>query len=353
MFLAIALALLLPQSTAIDYAKAHTEKRITPVRISEPITIDGQLTEAAWSSAPTAGRFTQSEPAEGAPPSEPTEVRIMYDADNLYFGIVAHDRDPGKIIVNDLKKDFEMAQGDNIEIALDTFHDGRNGYMFATNPAGAKWDAQMGNEGREMNASWDGVWLAKSRIVGDGWVTEIAIPFKTLKFRGADKQTWGMNIRRTIRRYNEEDYWAPLPRIFNIERVSYAGTLENLEGIRPGLNLKLKPYFITSLARTGTNPTRKDGDVGGDIKFGVTSGLTWDFTYNTDFSQVEADTQQINLTRFSLFFPEKRDFFLENSGVFIFGNNEGRGPVASTRKGERPEDRERWVAGGRTTYRAT
>ncbi len=327
MIAALVFALLLQQTPSIDYVRAHAEQRLKPVRISESISIDGLLNEPGWTNAAVAGGFTQSEPAEGVPPSEQTEVKVMYDGDNLYFGVVAHDREPKKVIVSDLKKDFEKNQGDNVEIVLDTFHDGRNGYMFATNAAGAKWDAQMGNEGREMNSSWDGVWFAKARVVDDGWVAEIAVPFKTLKFRDAEIQSWGLNIRRTIRRRNEEDYWSPLPRIYNLERVSYAGTLEGLEGIKPGLNLKLKPYVISSLSRNTAAKIKRDGDMGFDAKYGITSGLTWDFTYNTDFSQVEADTQQINLTRFSLFFPEKRDFFLENSGVFVFGNNEGRGPI--------------------------
>src|SRR5262249_41122143 len=176
------------------------------------------------------------------------------------------------------------------------------------------------NEGRETNANWDGVWYVQARIVDDGWTAEIAIPFKTLKFPRTPVQTWGINFQRNLRRRNEGSFWAPLPRIYTIQRVSLAGTLEGMEGIEPGANVKFKPYVVANFLQNGTTGKRNyTGDAGFDLKYGVTTGLTWDFTYNTDFSQVEADEQQINLTRYSLLFPEKRDFFLENSGIFTFG----------------------------------
>jgi hypothetical protein len=191
---------------------------------------------------------------------------------------------------------------------------------------GAKWDAQMANEGRENNANWDGIWDVKARIAEDGWYAEIRIPFRTLKFTPEDEQTWGVNFQRRLRRLNENSHWAPLRRIHQVSRVSMAGTLEGLRGIRPGSNLRVKPFASTSAGQAGPGRAiRLDPDAGVDVKYGVTSGLTWDFTVNTDFSQVEADEQQVNLTRFSLFFPEKRDFFLENSGVFQFGSGETRG----------------------------
>lgn len=324
------IALLLQQvvgNGGLDYQAVRRDRRIQAIRVDEKITIDGVLNEKAWEQASTAGAFTQSEPREGVPATEDTNVKVLYDSENLYFGVFAHDSEAGKLIISDLKKDFETRQGDYIEIVLDTFRDERNGYLFSTNPAGAKRDAQLGNEGRENNSSWDGVWFVKTRIVDSGWFAEIAIPFKTLKFPTTDQQTWGVNFSRNIRRKNEETFWAPIPRIYDLTRVSMAGTLEGLEGIRPGLNLKMKPYVVANFAQDSARRWKNDGDFGFDAKYGLTSGLTWDFTYNTDFSQVEADTQQINLTRFNLFFPEKRDFFLENSGVFVFGSNEGRGPI--------------------------
>jgi len=198
----------------------------------------------------------------------------------------------------------------------------------------------MINEGRDNNANWDAVWYVKTSQVDDGWIAEIAIPFKTLKFREQEVQTWGINFHRNLRSNvrNEDSFWAPLPRIYGINRVSLAGTLEGLEGIKPGSNIRLKPYLTSSYAQnrvTGIN--NSESEFGFDAKYGITAGLTWDFTYNTDFSQVEADEQQINLTRFSLFFPEKREFFLENSGIFKFGggdiNNFGGGTSGSRNAG--------------------
>jgi hypothetical protein len=309
----------------IDYAALRRERRLPAVRATGVIVIDGKLDEPDWGRAPLATDFVQNEPREGEPATEQTEVRILYDADNLYIGVFAHDREPHRLIVNDLKKDFNTGAGDTFEIVLDTFHDERNGYMFATNPAGAKWDAQMVNEGREVNPNWDGLWTVRTRIVETGWFAEIAIPFRTLRFRSADPQTWGINFLRRIRRRNEDSYWAPLPRIYRLNRVSMAGTLEGLSGVRPGADLRVKPYVLGSAVRSTRAAVGSEVDAGFDIKYGVASGLTWDFTLNTDFSQVEADEQQVNITRFSLFFPEKRDFFLENSGVFQFGGGGDRG----------------------------
>ena len=311
----------------IDYETARFERKLQAIKITEKITIDGRHDEPEWALAPAAGHFIQNEPAEGAAATEQTEIRVLYDQDNLYFAVDVKDTESTRIIINELRKDFNADNGDSIQIALDTFHDERNAYLFSINPAGAKWDAQMANEGRETNQNWDGVWVVRSRIADEGWTAEIAIPFKTLKFPNVPVQTWGINFQRTLRRRNEDSFWAPIPRIYNVRRVSLAGTLEGLEGIEPGANIKIKPYGFSSFAQNAVANTRKsDSDFGLDVKYGVTSGLTWDFTYNTDFSQVEADEQQINLTRFSLFFPEKRDFFLENSGIFQFGsNNQGGG----------------------------
>ena len=270
-----------------------------------------------------ANGFIQNDPREGEPASEDTEVRVLYDANNLYVGVLAHDRQPEGILTSELSKDFNRQSGDDFEIVLDTFRDERNGYMFATNARGAKWDAQMINEGREINENWDALWNVKTRIMESGWYAEIAIPFRTLRFGSADAQTWGINFQRRIRRRNEDSFWAPLPRIYDLQRVSLAGTLEGLQGVRPGNDLRVKPYVLGSSGKSTVATVGNDFNAGFDVKYGVTSGLTWDFTVNTDFSQVEADEQQVNLTRFSLFFPEKRDFFLENSGIFQFGQGRG------------------------------
>jgi hypothetical protein len=326
--LAIFLAALSPSAQAqqiasIDSEAVRSDRNLGAIRASSPISLDGALDEPAWSVAPVARNFIQNDPREGQPATFDTDVRVLYDDDALYFGVVAHDDEPSRLIVNDLKKDYNTDGSDGFRIILDTFHDQRNGYQFATNPAGAKWDAQMSNEGRETNANWDGIWDVATKVTETGWVAEIRIPFRTLKFDGADTQTWGMNFERKVRRLNEDSFWAPIPRIYDITRVSLAGTMQGLRGLRPGKNIRVKPYALSSSNTVGRLGTDGDFDAGLDVKYGVTSGLTWDFTVNTDFSQAEADEQQINLSRFSLFFPEKRDFFLENSGIFLFGAGGG------------------------------
>ena len=311
------------QPATINYETARSERRLPAVRAAGPIRLDGALDEPAWNSAAVAQHFIQSDPREGEPASFDTDVRVLYDDDALYFGVFAKDDEPGRLIVNDLKKDYNTDGSDGFRIILDTFHDERNGYQFATNPAGAKWDAQMSNEGRETNANWDGIWDVATRITETGWVAEIRIPFRTLKFDDAEAQTWGLNFERKVRRLNEDSFWSPIPRIYDITRVSLAGTIHDLLGLRPGRNIRVKPYALGSSNTLGRAAADGDFDAGFDVKYGVTSGLTWDFTVNTDFSQAEADEQQINLSRFNLFFPEKRDFFLENSGIFLFGAGGG------------------------------
>ncbi len=307
-----------------DDKAARLDRRLAAVRAVGAISLDGVLDEPSWGQAPIASGFIQSEPAEGAPASFDTEVRLLYDDEALYIGVFAKDEDPEALIVRDLKKDFSTFDSDGFTVIIDTFHDERNGYMFSTNPGGAKFDSQVSNEGRENNTNWDGIWDVRTRIVETGWYAEMRIPFRTLKFPGDDPQTWGINFRRKVRRLNEDSFWSPLPRIYDIERVSMAGTVAGMQGLEPGLNLRVKPYALAS-ANTVQGSTVDDYDFGLDMKYGVTSGLTWDFTVNTDFSQVEADEQQINLSRFSLFFPEKRDFFLENSGIFQFGASDRMG----------------------------
>jgi hypothetical protein len=315
-----------PAASPIDYGTARLERRIDVVRADGEITLDGALDEPSWGAAPVATNFIQNEPREGVAATFDTEVRVLYDDNALYFGVFARDDEPARLMVTDIKKDFNTDNSDSFRIILDTFRDERNGYQFATNPAGAKWDSQMANEGRENNADWDGIWDVATRVVDRGWYAEIRIPFRTLKFTRDDLQIWGMNFERKIRRLNEDSHWAPLPRIYDLSRVSLAGTVEGLRGVRPGRNIRVKPYAsATSSTLRGTS-TAGDFDGGLDVKYGVTTGLVWDFTVNTDFSQAEADEQQINLTRFSLFFPEKRDFFLENSGIFQFGGGGVGGP---------------------------
>lgn len=334
----------LAQPASPPRAGSLPKRELTATRATGPITLDGVLDEIAWSPAPVASGFIQNEPREGQAATFDTDVRVLYDDDALYVGVFAHDTSPADLVVSDLKKDFNTAAGDAFLVVVDTFSDQRNGFEFATNPAGAKWDAQMANEGRESNANWDGIWDVRTRVREDGWVAEFRIPLKTLKFARQTPQSWGLNFQRRLRRLNEDSYWAPLPRIYNLERVSLAGTLSDLRELQPGRNLRVKPYVSASSSTVGVRAADGSFDGGVDVKYGLTSGLTLDATLNTDFSQVEADEQQVNLTRFSVLFPEKRDFFLENSGIFQFGlpyqgsNTLGSAsPAASGRQNSPPD----------------
>lgn len=301
----------------IDYSTARLDKIVHALRITEPITMDGRLDEPAWEHAEPATHFTQWEPEPGMPASEETEVRFLYDDENLYVGARAFDSDPAHLMINELRKDFGANETDLIGIVLDTLHDRQTGFFFATNPAGARRDLQVARDGDQINQDWDGVWDVRTTVDEQGWIAEFVIPFKTLRFTNARRQEWGLNVLRRIRRRNEDTDWAPIPRRYRINRVSLAGTLTGLEGIRQGRNLKIKPFVtggVIDVGRSGSRRTERDGGI--DVKYGLTPSMTLDLTYRTDFSQVEADQQQVNLTRFNLFFPEKRDFFLENSGLF-------------------------------------
>jgi hypothetical protein len=323
LFCASAFAAPLPASASdqgeqIDYETARDERRLIIVRAAGTVALDGVLAEPAWAPAPVARNFIQNAPNEGRPYHDTGSGRLRRRA--IYSGSWRTTSQPPDD--RDSQKDFNTAPA--TAVVLDICGSS-NGYQFATNPAGAKWDAQMANEGRENNSNWDGIWEVRTRITEVGWTAEIRIPFKTLKFDRADPQTWGVNFERKIRRLNEDSYWSPLPRIYNIERVSLAGSIEGMRGVRPGRNLRVKPYALGSTNSITGFDTIRDGVAGFDVKYGLTTGTTWDFTVNTDFSQVEADEQQVNLSRFSLFFPEKRDFFLENSGIYQFGGGGGGG----------------------------
>jgi hypothetical protein len=296
-------------------------RQLAAARVSEAVTIDGRLNEPAWSTAIPAAGFIQADPSEGEPATEDTEVRIVFDDDSLYIGVRCRDSDPSGIVVNEIRKDFAGHEQDTFEVLLDTFADRRNGFVFATNARGAKSDTQIANEGRDVNPNWDAVWWVEARLDADGWTAEFRIPFKTLRFQGGDAHTWGINFARRIRRKNEVSYWSPVSRAYSIYRASSNGDLTGLPPLRPGRNLRIKPFVLGGAVR-GVGQPRFDNDwaAGVDIKAGVTPSLTLDVTINPDFAQAEADEQQVNLTQFSLFFPEKREFFLENAGIFYFGD---------------------------------
>ena len=312
-------------------------------RVDQAPVIDGAvLGEAIWGEGSPESGFRQNTPDEGEAASERTEVRIVYTEDAIYFGVVCYVGDPATIIVSDARRDASLVETDSFQIVLDTYRDQQNGFVFGTNPAGLEYDGQLTNEGEGsggiggglvvrsgsqqqrgsgggFNLNWDGVWQVATAVTDVGWTAEFAIPFRTLRYASGAGQTWGINFQRNIRHRNEQSYWAPLPRQFNLNRLSLAGELRGLE-VPPPRNLQLNPYALgKALRRDADTRATTRGDVGADLKYSVTPSLTLDLTYNTDFAQVEVDDQQINLDRFNLFFPEKRPFFLENAGLFSVG----------------------------------
>ncbi|MGH9332865.1 MAG: carbohydrate binding family 9 domain-containing protein, partial [Vicinamibacteria bacterium] len=264
------------ETPAIDYETARFERRLVAKRATGPIAIDANFSEADWEAAPVATDFIQNDPNEGEPATFTTEVRVLYDESNLYFGMVAHDDEPHKIIVNDITRDFNTRSGDVFGLVLDTFHDERNGFMFETNPAGAMFDAQFVNEGQDFNQNWDGVWFVKSRVTDEGWAAEMAIPLKTVRFQDVDPQTWGLNFIRRTRRLNEDSYWAPLPRIHRFTRLSLAGTLEDLRGLRSHRDIKVTPYGKGDVSKSADLSTDGEFDAGVDAKVGIGSSLRMD-----------------------------------------------------------------------------
>ncbi len=329
---------------SIDGVSGDATRRTSALRVETPPLLDGAvLDDPAWANAEPATGFVQTQPNEGEVATERTEVRIVFTDDTIYFGIVCYDRDPGAIIVTDSRRDSSLTDSDSVQLILDTFLDQQNGFVFGTSPAGQEYDGQLVNEGAGgsgmgrggltrgagggFNLNWDGVWEVRTAVSDVGWSAEFAIPFRTIRFPPRREQTWGVNFQRNIRRRNELAYWSPLPLQFDLFRVSMAGQLSGIEA-PAGLwrTAQLTPYVVgEAIRRHDVSPgdITAIGDAGGDFKYGVTSGLTLDLTYNTDFAQVEVDDQQINLDRFNLFFPEKRSFFLENAGAFAVGNSAG------------------------------
>jgi hypothetical protein len=289
--------------------------------------VDGRLDEEVYRTNPPIGGFLQSLPKEGAPASERTDAWVFFDSDNIYVSARCWDSaPPSQWVANELRRDTnQLRQNDNFGVMFDTFHDRRNGFMFYTNPLGARADYAITDE-NNLNGDWNPVWEVRTGRFEGGWTVEMAIPFKSLRFRSGSDEPWGIQLRRTIRRKNEFSYLTQIPisvGLGGISRASDAATLTGLELPASGKNLEIKPYAIGSLTteKTRTPPIVNDGDAnwGVDVKYGVTNSLTADFTYKTDFAQVEVDEQQVNLTRFNLLFPEKREFFLEGRGTMEFG----------------------------------
>ena len=307
---------------SVGVSAETSELRAEAFRTYQSIEIDGELTEPDWQKATPIRRFIQFEPDAGAPLTEATEVRILYDERHIYFGFVCSEPDRSKIIANKMRRDTMLWDNDNVFVLLDTYNDRRSGFFFRVNPLGAREDVAIMDSGDSRNENWNAVWDCRSKINGDNWTTEIAIPFSQLRFKGEETLTWGLNLGRTIQKNQEEGTWAPVPAAYTFQaryRTTQLGELTGLSGISQRRNIEFLPYLLPGVARTETEGTTGVFDLGGDMKVGVTSNLTADLTVNTDFAQVEADREQANLTRFSLFFPEKRQFFLEGAGLFDFG----------------------------------
>ena len=308
-------------------------------RLSDAISIDGVLDEAVYERIAPIGEFIQYEPANGVPATEQTEIWILFDDENFYVAGRAYDSaPPERWVLNEMRRDIpNVSANESIAFSIDTFNDNRNGFLFELNAIGGFLDAQITNEGFPPNQNWNTVWEGRTGRFDGGWTFEIALPFRSIRYQPGVQQVWGFNMRRVVRWKNEESHIVPVPASMGQRRgviqVSLSAPLVGVE-VPPGSrNLELRPFGIASLASdvaTGLS-NRRDGDVGLDVKYGVTQNLTADLTVNTDFAQVEVDEQQVNLTRFSLFFPEKRTFFLEGQGTFDFargaGANVGGGDV--------------------------
>ena len=303
-----------------------------------PPVIDGRLDDDAWRNATVFTDFVQREPVEGNPISERTEVRIVTDGQALYVAAWLYDREASLIVPSEKIRDVTLTNSDYFAFILDTYHDKQNGFLFGTTPSGVEHDAQVIREGEGggvfsagqnraqagsmggINLNWDASWTVKTSQDGEGWYAEFRIPFSTIRYGGGASQTWGFNIMRGIRRRNEEAFWSRVSRQFSITRLSQAGTLEEL-AVPSQRIATLTPYVLGNSGRNFATQSnyKTTGEFGADAKYGITPSLTLDLTYNTDFAQVEVDEQRTNLTRFPLFFPEKRPFFLENAGVFAAG----------------------------------
>ena len=316
-----------PVAPATITRDAEGRASVRAIRLTAPLRIDGQLDEGVYANNTPMSSFVQAEPEEGQPATQQTDVWLMFDDDNVYVSALIYDAHLERMIANEMRHDAsaQIAQNEYLTASFDTFYDRRNGYSFTVTPIGGRLEAQYANE-RQYLSDWNGVWEFKSGRFDGGWTTEMAIPFKSLRYQPGRSQIWGFQIQRMNRWKNELTFLTPIPAAkgsFGFMQSSLAATVVDLEVPPPGRNLEIKPYAIADLTTNLQAAPRVSNDLGGDvgvdIKYGLTQGLAADFTYNTDFAQVEADEQQVNLTRFSLFFPEKRDFFLENAGTFSFG----------------------------------
>ena len=293
------------------------------VRVDRAPRLDGTLDDALWQLAKPIANFRQREPREGEAPTEKTEVRILYTRHAVYFGIKCFDSEPSQIIATELRRDVSQELDDHFEILIDSKHDRRDAYVFQINPLGTQIDGlivgeQNNSQGVDFDSGWDGVWISEGRIAKDGWSATVEIPFSTLNFTKSKNVIWGLNFKRFVRRKNEEDIWAAYRRTFGITKVSEAGELTGITDIGSGRLFVVKPYGLAQYDKQTGQNTAFPLMGGVDVKYGINSNLLLNLTGNTDFSATEVDQEQFNLTPFPIFIPEKRQFFLENAGIFDF-----------------------------------
>lgn len=323
-----------PGTSAPGDAPTPGRPVITASRAEGPIKIDGALDEPAWAKAQAISGFRQMDPKEGEPATDETTVRVLFTEDALYFGVECRSHDPSTISASQVQRDYDInnPRDDLFGITLDTHCDRRNAFVFIVNPLGTQCDMLVTDEGNDVNLQWDGVWQSAARMTADGWTAEIRIPLSTLRFHPHPKH-FGINFTRYVPAKKEETLWTAWARAFGPMRISECGDLVGIDSLIPQRPLVFKPYALAGVDRnvpapdTGVPQSDVRRNVGADLKVGLTGGLTADITANTDFSQVDADNQQINLGRFNLFFPEKREFFLEGAGIFQTAGGGSGGPT--------------------------
>jgi hypothetical protein len=299
-------------------AQRSQPDRIRATRIASPIKLDGALDEPGWTEASRISNFTQRELEENAPSTERTEVAVLYSATDLYIGVWCFDREAAKIVAQRMKWDFDTDSDDNVQMVIDTYADRRNAYYFAVNPNASQADALIQDNGRKSNSDWNGVWYAAAARTEQGWFAEIRIPFSTLKFSAAKEQTWGINFERNIRHKREQVRWQGWSRDVSLRQISRAGTLDGLRDLARMRIFEFRPYAVGGLENEREAKAFTRGDIGLDFSYLVNPTVKMDFTVNPDFAQAESDQMIVNLTRFSISYPEKRQFFLEVKNFFDF-----------------------------------
>jgi len=309
------LTILLVTLTIHLFSQHSKPDSLVAVYSSEQIKLDGKLDELCWQNAPKIDNFTQREQNEGEPATEKTHVAVVYNTNEIYFGIWCFDSQADQISAQKMARDFSWGSDDNIEIIISPFNDNRNGYLFVTNPNGALADVWIGDEGDEWNKDWNAVWDVAVERNDKGWFVEMVIPFSTLKFKKDSVQTWAINFERNIRRKKEQLLWQGWSRLYELEKISHAGKMVGIENIKQGTKVEFLPYALGGFEFEG-GEVNKTAKIGGEVNFDITPTLKLNFTVNTDFAQVESDRKQINLSRFSIYYPEKRQFFLEGKNYY-------------------------------------